>query len=68
MNKQTYHTILESIEIRNNILNMIQALNNVMSTYDSTGIRHMTLEEAKDFLWDRYAVFTKKIESELNVK
>ncbi len=46
---------------------MIQALNNVMSTYDSAGIRHMTLEEAKDFLWDRYAVFTKKIESELDV-
>ena len=68
MDKQTYHTILESIEIRNNILNMIHALNNVMSTYDSTGIRHMTLEEAKDFLWDRYTVFTKKIESELDVK
>jgi hypothetical protein len=67
MNKQTYHTILGSVEIRNNILNMIQALNNVMSTYDSAGIRHMTLEEAKDFLWDRYAVFTKKIESELDV-
>ena len=68
MDKQTYHTILESVEIRNNILNMIQALNNVMSTYDSTGIRHMTLEEAKDFLLDRYAVFTKKIESKLDVK
>jgi hypothetical protein len=67
MNKQTYHTILGSVEIRNNILNMIQALNNVMSTYDSAGIRHMTLEEAKDFLWDRYTVFTKKIESELDV-
>lgn len=67
MDKQTYHTILESIGIRNNILTMIQALNNVMSTYDSTGIRHMTLEEAKDFLWDRYAVFTKKIENELDV-
>ena len=67
MDKQTYHTILEIIGIRNNILNMIQALNNVMSTYDSAGIRHMTLEEAKDFLWDRYAVFTKKIESELDV-
>lgn len=48
MNKQTYHTILESVEIRNNILTIIQALNNVMSTYDSAGIRHMTLEEAKD--------------------
>jgi hypothetical protein len=43
MDKQTYHTILESVGIRNNILNMIQALNNVMSTYDSAGIRHMTL-------------------------
>lgn len=67
MDKQTYNTILESIEIRNNILTMIQSLNNMMSTYDSAGIRHMTLEEAKDFLWDRYAVFTKKIESELDV-
>ncbi len=67
MDKQTYHTILASVEIRNNILNMIQSLNNMMSTYDSAGIRHMTLEEAKDFLWDRYAVFTKKIESELDV-
>ena len=68
MNKQTYHTILESVEIRNNILNMIQALNNVMTTYDSAGIRHMTLEEAKDVLWDRYSAFTKKIENELNVE
>jgi hypothetical protein len=67
MDKQTYHTILESVEIRNNILTMIQALNSVMSTYDSAGIRHMTLKEAKDFLLDRYAVFTKKIESELDV-
>ena len=38
-----------------------------MQTYDSAEIKHMTLEEAKDFLWDRYAVFTKKIESELDV-
>lgn len=67
MDKQTYHTILESVEIRNNILTMIQALNNMMETYDSAGIRHMTLEEAKDFLWDRYAVFTKEIENKLDV-
>ena len=67
MDKQTYHTILESVEIRNNILNKIQVLKNMMSTYDRAGIRHMTLEDAKDFLWDRYSVFTKKIESELNV-
>ena len=53
MDKQTYYTILESIGIRNNILTMIQAL--------------MTLEEAKDFLWDRYAVFTKEIENKLDV-
>ena len=67
MDKQTYHSILENVGIRNNILNMIQALNNIMQTYDSTEIKHMTLEEAKDFLWDRYSVFTKKIENELNV-
>jgi hypothetical protein len=67
MDKQTYHTILESVGIRNNILTMIQALNDIMQTYDSAEIKHMTLEEAKDFLWDRYAVFTKKIESELDV-
>ena len=67
MDKQTYHTILESVGIRNNILTMIQTLNDIMQTYDSAEIKHMTLEEAKDFLWDRYAVFTKKIESELDV-
>ena len=67
MDKQTYYTILESIGIRNNITNMIQMLDDMMETYASAGIRHMTLEEAKDFLWDRYAVFTKKLESELNV-
>ena len=67
MDKQTYHTILESVEIINNILTMIQALNNMMSTYDSAGIRRMTLEDAKDFLWDRYSVFTKKIENKLDV-
>lgn len=67
MDKQTYHTILESVEIRNNILTMIQALNNMMETYDSAGIRHMTLEDAKDFLWDRYSVFTKEIENKLDV-
>ena len=67
MDKQTYHTILESVGIRNNILTMIQALNDIMQTYDSAEIKHMTLEEAKDFLWDRYTVFTKKIESELDV-
>ena len=68
MNKQTYHAILESVGIRNNILTMIQALNDIMHTYDSAEIRHMTLEEAKDFLWDRYSAFTKKIENELNVE
>ena len=67
MDKQTYHTILESVGIRNNILTMIQTLNDIMQTYDSAKIKHMTLEEAKDFLWDRYTVFTKKIESELDV-
>lgn len=68
MDKQTYHTILESVGIRNNILTMIQALNDIMQTYDSAGISYMTLEEAKDFLWDRYSAFTKKIENELNVE
>jgi hypothetical protein len=68
MNKQTYYTILENVGIRNNITNMIKVLDDIMETYDSSGIRRMTLEEAKDFLWDRYAVFTKKIESELDVK
>lgn len=67
MNKQTYYTLLESIGIRNNITNMIQVLDDMMETYDSAGIKRITLEEAKDFLWDRYAVFTKKIESELDV-
>lgn len=63
MDKQTYHTILESVGIRNNILTMIQALNDIMQTYDSAGIKHMTLEKVKDFLWDRYAVFTKKLKA-----
>ena len=67
MDKQTYHTILENIGIRNNITNMIQVLDDMMETYDSAGIRRMTLEEAKDFLWDRYVVFTKKIENKLDV-
>lgn len=67
MDKQTYYTILENVGIRNNITNMIQVLDDIMETYDSAGIRRMTLEDAKDFLWDRYTVFTKKLESELNV-
>lgn len=67
MDKQTYHTILESVEIRNNILTMIQVLDDMMETYDSAGIRRMTLEDAKDFLWDRYSVFTKEIENKLDV-
>lgn len=68
MDKQTYHTILECVGIKQNILNMIQMLDDMMETYDSTGIKHMTLEEAKDFLWDRYSVFTKEIENKLDVK
>ena len=67
MDKQTYYTILESIGIRNNITNMIHVLDDMMETYDSAGIRRMTLEEAKDFLWDRYVKFTKEIESKMNV-
>lgn len=67
MDKQTYYTILESVGIRNKILDMIHALNDMMQTYDSAGIKRMTLEDARDFLWDRYSVFTKKIESDLDV-
>ena len=43
MDKQTYYTILESVGIRNNILNTIQTLNDIMQTYDSACIKHMTL-------------------------
>ena len=68
MDKQTYYTILESVGIRNKILDMIHALNDMMQTYDSAEIKRMTLEDARDFLWDRYSVFTKKIENGLDVK
>ena len=66
MDKQKYYSIREDINIVNKITGFIDNLDKIMETYWQT--KKMTLEEAKEFLWERYLKFEDKIQKELGVE
>ena len=66
MDKQKYYSIKEDIDTIHRICKQIDELNNIMEIYWQT--KEMTLEKAKEFLWERYLKFENKVQKELEVK
>ena len=66
MDRNKYYSIREDIDIMYKITKQIDVLNDIMETYWQT--KSMTLEDAKEFLWERWSKFNDKVEQELDVK
>lgn len=66
MTRDDYYSLREIIGIEEGIMRRVQAVNDIMKAYPNT--KSMTLEEIKDFLWERYIVFSARIQKTLNVE
>lgn len=66
MDKNTYNSIREYIGISNNIIKQIDNIQKIIEIYPNC--RTMTLEDVKEYLYDRYLMFENKIKETAEVQ